>query len=186
MCGVGKWLLIWKDRDTDVCPLCSALEDARHIWTCPDNRAQAIRTKGIHNISTWMETAQTDPDIQYAIITHLTQCLNSSPQIPIIETSPKVQAVIDTQNDIGWEKFFEGCMAKEWEHLQIIYYEWCRSKKSGHRWTTALIQKLWDVAWDLWEYHNGIVHTKEMRRYFTIWRQLMANFGLAIFEAPAD
>jgi hypothetical protein len=28
MCGVGKWLLIWKDRDTDACPLCSAPEDA--------------------------------------------------------------------------------------------------------------------------------------------------------------
>jgi hypothetical protein len=125
MCGVGKWLLIWKDRDTDACPLCSAPEDARHVWKCPDNRAQAIHTKGIYNISTWMETAQTDPDIQYAIITHLTQCLNSSPQIPIIETSPKVQAAIDIQTDIGWENFFEGCMAKEWEHIQIIYYEWC-------------------------------------------------------------
>jgi hypothetical protein len=29
------------------------------------------------------------------------------------------------------------------------------------RWTTALIQKLWDVAWDLWEHRNGIVHAKE-------------------------
>jgi hypothetical protein len=108
-----------------------------------------------------METAQTDPDIQYAIITHLTQCLNSSPQIPIIETSPKVQAAIDIQTDIGWENFFEGCVAKEWEHIQIIYYEWCQSKKSGRRWTTALIQKLCDIAWDLWEYRNGIIHAKE-------------------------
>ena len=34
-------------------------------------------------------------------------------------------------------------------------------QKSSHRWTTALIQKLWDVAWDLWEYRNGIVHSNE-------------------------
>jgi hypothetical protein len=142
VCGVGKWLLIWKDRDTDACPLCSAPEDARHIWKCPDHRAQAICTKGLHNISTWMETAQTDPKIQSAIITHLTQCLNSQPPTPLPETSSHVQAATDIQNDIGWENFFEGCVAKEWEHTQIVYYEWCGSKKSGHRWTTALIQKL--------------------------------------------
>lgn len=161
MCGVGKWLLIWKDRDTDACPLCSAPEDARHVWKCPDHQAQAIRTKGISNISNWMETAQTDPQIQSAIVTHLTQYLNSQPPTPFSSPSPTVQAAIHIQNDIGWENLFEGCIAKEWEHTQIVYYEWCRSKKSGRRWTTALIQKLWDIAWDLWEYRNGIVHSKE-------------------------
>ena len=54
-----------------------------------------------------METAQTDPKIQSAIITHLTQCLNSQPPTPLPETSPHIQAVIDKQNDIGWENFFE-------------------------------------------------------------------------------
>ena len=161
MCGVGKWLLIWKDKDTDACPLCSAPEDARHVWKCPDHRAQAVRTKGLHDLSTWMETAQTDPEIQSAIITNLTQCLNGQPPTPITETSQGVHAAIDIQNDIGWENFFEGCIAKEWEYTQIVYYEWCRSKKSGRRWTTALIQKLWDIAWDLWEYRNGIVHSSE-------------------------
>jgi hypothetical protein len=117
--------------------------------------------KGLHNISTWMGTAQTDPEIQSVIITHLTQCLNSQPPTPLPITSPHVQAAIDIQNDIGWENFFEGCVAKEWEHTQIVYYYWCQSKKSGRRWTTALIQKLWDVAWDLWAYRNGIVHSNE-------------------------
>jgi hypothetical protein len=161
MCGVGKWLLIWKDKDTDECPLCSAPEDARHVWKCPDNRAQAIRIKGLNNISTWMETVQTDPAIQSAILANLTQCLTRLPSSPIHETSPVIQAAIHIQNDIGWENFFEGCIAKEWEQIQIAYYEWCRSRQSGRRWTTALIQKLWDVAWDLWEHRNGIVHAKE-------------------------
>jgi hypothetical protein len=37
MCGAGKWLLIWKGKDMDACLLCLALEDARHIWKCPDH-----------------------------------------------------------------------------------------------------------------------------------------------------
>ncbi len=28
----------------------------------------------------------------------------------------------------------------------------------GKRWTTALIRKLWDVAWDLWEFRNAVYH----------------------------
>lgn len=28
MCGVGKWLLIWKERETDAWPRCGAIEDA--------------------------------------------------------------------------------------------------------------------------------------------------------------
>jgi hypothetical protein len=56
---------------------------------------------------------------------------------------------------------FEGCVAHKWEHIQDAHYTWCRSHKSGRRWTTALIQKLWDVAWDLWEHRIGIDHAKE-------------------------
>jgi hypothetical protein len=72
-----------------------------------------------------METAQMDPEIQSAIMTNITRCLNSQPPIPITEISLTVQAAIDIQNDIGWENFFEGWVAKEWEHTQIAYYEWC-------------------------------------------------------------
>ena len=70
---------------------------------------------------------------------------------------------IQSQDAIGWDNdFFEGCIAKDWEQeAQDVYYKWCRSRKSARRWTTALIQKLWNVAWDLWEQRNGIVHDAE-------------------------
>jgi hypothetical protein len=66
-----------------------------------------------------------------------------------------------TQDAIGWDNFFEGCIAKDWEQAQAAYYKWCRSRKSARRWTTALIQKLWNVAWGLWEHRNGIVYDAE-------------------------
>jgi hypothetical protein len=34
------------------------------------------------------------------------------------------------------------------------------SSKVGHTWTTALITKLWNVAWDLWEFRNAVFHQK--------------------------
>ena len=34
-------------------------------------------------------------------------------------------------------------------------------KRTGRRWLTAVIQKLWDTAWDLWDDRNRIVHDKD-------------------------
>jgi len=30
--------------------------------------------------------------------------------------------------------------------------------KSSLQWTVALIQKLWDIAWDMWEHQNKALH----------------------------
>jgi hypothetical protein len=30
MCGVGKWLVTWQERETEDCPRCSEFKDARH------------------------------------------------------------------------------------------------------------------------------------------------------------
>ena len=35
------------------------------------------------------------------------------------------------------------------------------SRRSGLRWTVAIITKLWDVAWDLWEQRNGFLHARD-------------------------
>ena len=39
-----------------------------------------------------------------------------------------------------------------------MYYTWAGKSRTGRRWAVALIQKLWDIAWDLWEHRNGHVH----------------------------
>ena len=56
MCRVGKWMLHWGERDTDTCPHCPAVEDARHVWQCPANGPKAIRMSGIDHLDTWMDS----------------------------------------------------------------------------------------------------------------------------------
>jgi hypothetical protein len=158
MCGVGKWLFIWEDSETDACPLCAAPEDARHVWLCPDHRAQVLRDKGLSSVNTWMESAQTDPGIQRAIMGRLSQLLSLQPLTPIANLPLDVQTALQSQDEIGWMNFFEGCLAHEWEDVQSNHYSWCRSRKSSRRWTTSLIRKLWDISWDLWEHRIGILH----------------------------
>jgi hypothetical protein len=50
---------------------------------------------------------------------------------------------------------------KSWQATQQIYFARIGSSRSPKRWTIALIQKLWEVAWNMWEHRNGILHDKE-------------------------
>jgi hypothetical protein len=72
-----------------------------------------------------------------------------------------LQDLIDKQNACGWNNFFEGLLLNDWRAVMENYLSKTRSRKSSKRWITALIRKLWQVAWDLWEHRNGYLHEKE-------------------------
>jgi len=72
-----------------------------------------------------------------------------------------LEEALREQNSIGWNRFFEGWLSPQWELVQQRHYARTKSNKSGRRWVIALIQKLWDVAWDLWEHQNEVLHEKE-------------------------
>jgi hypothetical protein len=45
--------------------------------------------------------------------------------------------------------------------MQQQYYDLARSRRTGKRWAIALIEKMWDIAWDLWEHRNVILHEQD-------------------------
>ena len=58
---------------------------------------------------------------------------------------------------LGCEEDAEGCVAQGWvEVWDQCFRRSMWSERPSMRWMVALIQKLWDVAWDLWEGRNGI------------------------------
>ncbi len=48
----------------------------------------------------------------------------------------------------------------EWSSAQQAYYTLMKSRRTGKRWVVSLIKKLCNIAWDLWEHQNGILHTE--------------------------
>ena len=158
MCGVGKYMKLWKQRDSDKCPRCNEPEDASHVLKCSGEGANDIWTKALKKLEDWMLESQTDPDIQEAVIHSLNQWRYPSRSASPIPSSLKVS--MDQQNDIGWQSFLEGWIAMDWECVQQEYYDFLKSRKTGKRWIIALIKKLWLVAWDLWEHRNNILHTQ--------------------------
>ncbi len=63
MCGVGKFMHRWKERDNPNCPRCGCFEDAPHVWTCKGEDSNAVWDKFLLSLSQWLKEMQTDPDL---------------------------------------------------------------------------------------------------------------------------
>ena len=135
---------------------------AAHVWTCKDPRQDVTWEKSIERLRTWMNDYPTHPAVTKAIIDNLSAWRKGSPTQPTTSTFLGLDLAIAAQSRVGWQLLLEGRQVLEWEAVQQRYFEFEESRKTGRRWAVALIKKLWEVAWDLWEYRNSIVHHKEM------------------------
>ena len=55
----------------------------------------------------------------------------------------------------------EGWLTTTWATIQTRYYQQTGNRRNGLRWTVAIIKKLWDIVWDLWEQWNDLLHARE-------------------------
>jgi hypothetical protein len=149
-CGTSKMMLLWKQRATGICPQClPEVEDATHVWQCQDPRAIKVWTQAIANLEIWMKKQRTQPGIIEVICTKLLAWQRGSTEEIPVGTFHALPAVVQKQDEIGWQSLLEGRPALGWSEVQNRYYEWLGSSRSGLRWLTALIQKLWDIAFDV-------------------------------------
>jgi hypothetical protein len=159
MCGVGKFMVRWKQRDSAACPRCGEFEDAPHVWICKAASTYPLWDKALQDLEDWMTTVDTDPDIQSAILHYLRAWRDniSNPH----DTTAEVDSLVQQQSIHGWRLFFEGWTDIGWEETQQLYYSFLCSRRTGRRWVIALIKKMWQIAWDLWEHRNGILHEQQ-------------------------
>ncbi len=128
----------WKQRSSAACPRCGEFEDAPHVWQCRGANADVVWTKSLESLDVWMTSVQTDPDIQEAIISHLSKWRLGSDENGMAPF--QLHPAIEQQNDIGWNNFLEGWVTFEWELVQQAYYELIQSRRSGLRWFSSPIK----------------------------------------------
>ena len=84
-----------------------------------------------------------------------------------ITTRYGLRAAILEQDDIGWYNFLMGRPSARWRDVQHRYYEWLQRRNTGKAWLQALIKKVWEVSWDMWDHRNHVrttTTTPAMRR----------------------
>jgi hypothetical protein len=145
-------MLLWKKRATALCPRCLLeVEDATHVWQCQDPRALNVWTQAIANLETWMQKQRTEPGIRVICAKLLWQS-GSTEEIQV-GTFTLFRRWFRNRMRSDGNPFWKA-LSVGWSEVQHRYYEFLDSRRTGLRWLTALIQKLWDVAWDMWDHRN--------------------------------
>jgi len=78
------------------------------------------------------------------------------------EPRPSSTPMGDEQIRIGWDRLLDGWLSQYWRSQQDKIWSQVCSHKSSCQWTSVLIQKLWDILWDMWDYHNKELHSGEL------------------------
>jgi len=148
----GKNMVKWKQRSTAECPQCSmAMEDKIHIICCPHTEAALLWTSALSSLKKWLKETDTDPTIIQALTTGL--------QLWYQGAAPQTGSpALIQQSLLGWDGIMDGWLGIEWRLQQEAYWNQWKRQKSSKCWTSKLIKKLWNIAWDMWDHRNGILH----------------------------
>jgi hypothetical protein len=123
-----------------------------------------------------------------AIIDRLLAWQRDEPPPPLQSRLLGLAAAIADQDDIGWNSAFEGRWSTKWIDIQDRHFKNNHLRRSGLRWLTAVIRKLWTTAWDIWVHRNGIQQEVQMAARLAANRPViedeygMGTIGLAGYD----
>ena len=137
-------------------------EDSTHVWLCKGPDTEEIWSKAVAELEDMMRKLDTDPTLAHIVSLYLRSWRTG--EAITYEPPREFHALLQAQSAVGWGRFFEGWVVLQWTEQQHQYYKVIRSHRTGRRWTIAILQKLWNTAWDMWEqweHQNGILHEQE-------------------------
>jgi hypothetical protein len=147
-----------KEWSSPICPLCPHIETSFHEWTCPSEYQATFHHQRIAEFTDWLSHFPTDPDITTAMVQHISKWLESQPHVPIRGLHQDIQEVLTKQDDIGWELPFTGIWHRDWITVQQQYLQFKGSKQTSKLWLSAVIRHTLQLAFDLWERRNQVIH----------------------------
>ena len=146
----------WGFRACTKCPRCHELiETADHVAACQAPPAIEVWDQSLTTLNTWLIKQQTDPTLRQQILLTLKSWKRGDVDN---QQSIRLRPLWDDQNTIGWDRFMNGFVSMHWARTQQLFYDRMKSKRTGRRWVTSLIQRVWDISWDQWRHRNEILH----------------------------
>jgi hypothetical protein len=157
---IGKNLVRWKISTTDVCPRCGEAETHRYyVIKCPQEQAIQTWEAAINKLSRWLDNNHTQHELKQGLLEGLRAWHDDRPIQPITTDWPGVIQTLHDQKTLGWNLFFDGFITDSWVATQQSYLKFLNKKTSGKRWTSRLIKRMWEIAWDMWRHRMKIMDT---------------------------
>ena len=187
--AVGKNMTRRKERIHDQCPRCGEPgEDETHVVKCQHPDATQLWNTQLKHLTEWLRRALTDETIIYTIIANLRMWRADEP-LPT-EMDPNVHEVCQrAQTMIGWRSFLQGKLSLEWADQQTQYYRLLGLRRTGKRWVVALIRKLWEVSWTMWDHRNKILHQDDLHEVLgreELKEQIEEEYLRGLVDLPSE
>jgi hypothetical protein len=100
-------------------PRClNEVEDATHVWQCQDPRAINVWTQAIANLEVWMQKQRTQPGIIQVLCAKLLALQRGSTEEIPVGTFHSLPAVVQKQDEVGWQSLLEGRPSLGWSEVQ--------------------------------------------------------------------
>ena len=147
----------WQDHQR--CPLCNyAVEKISHFLHCPDVQAVITAKAAITGpLQARLDKQSTQPSLSTAIVDIYTKLRTN--RIPYrYHYDYCLAGAIAAQQKIGWDNWLLGRWSPKWQEIQAAHYTSIGSKRTSHRWATAIINQFFLTSWDLWKYRNERLH----------------------------
>jgi hypothetical protein len=158
-CATGRMMLRRKEWVNSKCPVCGAPDETtRHVQQCRDERCRARWKASMDALKTWMTEVDTEPCLIRLLLTTLNSWVDEAPTANVPSNGPRSRKAIEAQLALGGWNTLLGRISTQVQERQEDRYRRKKSRRSGFRWTVALIKKLQDIAWDMWDHRNGILH----------------------------
>jgi len=114
--------------------------------------------------------------------------------------TPATRTPMEDQEAIGKQYIWDGWLSCEWQEQQDQTWKWMRSRKSSRCWTSELIKKLWEVAWDMWDQWNEALHESNLncelilekdinnhiRNIYVVGPNKLAQTDLSLMRKPLE
>ena len=183
-CAVGNMMVKRKEWTDPACPRCGKEESKTHILKCQDKRAVSLWEESLQELQAWLDDYPTAPELSLLLISNLRSWLTDQPH----PQAPQGLAQLsEAQMNASWEALVEGRPVLGWAQYQQNFLTQLGSKCSGKRWLVAVLKKLLDIAWDLWDQRNGILHKQKGSATHSILRdEIRAQFDLGIYNLPSE
>lgn len=155
-CASGKNMGRWFGSDVTSCPNCGAEdEDSAHLLHCPDAGRYGLLRAEVDELSSWMQSTHTDPDLARCLKAYiLARGQKSFSSLPCLPVAFRPMAY--EQDLIGWDNFMEGKISGRIRAIQHGHLLSSPSVLTASDWLTTFITKILHITitHGQWIYRN--------------------------------
>ena len=112
---------------------------------------------------TWLEAEDTQEDIATFLVQGLESWFEDpyGDEIPIHCDDVTMTRILGATTELGWFSLLCGYLRKDLVRAQQLHYTYIDSMKSGSKWASTLIVKLWNILHSLWCHRCSHLHDSQ-------------------------